>query len=392
MAVVGGPNVVTDSLVFAYDMGNLQESWKGKPTTNLVTNSTFESGNTTGWVISNATTGSHIVDSSTFYSGTRSLKINVSNGGDQYQFIGHVFGANVTGQSFSVSAKIKTAGMSSNNQVRCLTYWYDINNSLIFSNLTASTESTSSGDWVQLKASATAPNGTYGSIILIAPVNKDGYGSYWIDEAQIEQNSFATPFVEGTRSNTQAILDLSGNNTITATSLTYNSDGTFEFNGVNDSLNIGTTLNSLTTDLTVDVWVKLTNTPSDWARIVGTGGNTGNRTYGLWVSTSRRLLWQRHGAVDPSLYPVNVLDLNTWYNVVAVTNGSSHFIYLNGQQIGTTSGTGPWPASGENVTIGYAGFHTRLTGVLSISKIYNRALSAAEVFQNYNALKSRFGL
>jgi hypothetical protein len=33
-----------------------------------------------------------------------------------------------------------------------------------------------------------------------------------------------------------------------------------------------------------------------------------------------------------------------------------------------------------------------MSGNVAIARIYNRALTAAEVLQNYNALKSRFGL
>jgi hypothetical protein len=46
-------------------------------------------------------------------------------------------------------------------------------------------------------------------------------------------------FVNGTRPNTESIKDLTNNNTITATSLTYASDGTFSFNGITDQLVVG---------------------------------------------------------------------------------------------------------------------------------------------------------
>ena len=67
--------------------------------------------------------------------------------------------------------------------------------------------------------------------------------------------------------------------------------------------------------------------------------------------------------------------------------------YLNGSSIGTTTVTGPWAASNENITLGAAvGIHTYLTGNIAIGRIYTRGLSAAEILKNYNNNKTRFGL
>jgi hypothetical protein len=55
------------------------------------------------------------------------------------------------------------------------------------------------------------------------------FSSWEVTMPQVEPGSFATPFINGTRSNTQALLDLTNNSTITATSLTYASDGSFSF-------------------------------------------------------------------------------------------------------------------------------------------------------------------
>jgi hypothetical protein len=93
------------------------------------------------------------------------------------------------------------------------------------------------------------------------------------------------------------------------------------------------------------------------------------------------------------IQPANVLSYNTWYYVAATTIGSSQAIYLNGSSIGTSTVSGPWPASNEPITLGSAvNIHTFLTGNIAIGRIYNRGLSSTEILQNYNAQKSRFGL
>jgi hypothetical protein len=86
-----------------------------------------------------------------------------------------------------------------------------------------------------------------------------------------------------------------------------------------------------------------------------------------------------------------------WYNATVTYNlpTTTGILYLNGIQIGspfTTFGAiGTSTSSGsignEELTGGFI-----LNGRIATTLIYNRALSAAEVRQNYNALKTRFGL
>ena len=62
---------------------------------------------------------------------------------------------------------------------------------------------------------------------------------------------------------------------------------------------------------------------------------------------------------------------------------------------GATSGTGGPLSWGTNATAqiaSYAGFPNELSGSVASVKYYNKKLSASEVLQNYDALKTRFGL
>lgn len=191
-------------------------------------------------------------------------------------------------------------------------------------------------------------------------------------------------------------FDVSGNNNTNTlvNGPTYSSTngGSIVFDGINDYVN-GTSTSSLYTgDMTAEAWIKLNASSSDWVRIVGTGGNGGNRTFGLWYSTSRTLLWQRYGAADPSIIPSNVLDIGSWYHIVATTSGSSHVVYLNGTSVGTATAAGPWAASGEAITVGFAGFHTYTNSNISIVRLYTTGLTAAQVLQNFNAQRGRYGI
>jgi len=90
----------------------------------------------------------------------------------------------------------------------------------------------------------------------------------------------------------------------------------------------------------------------------------------------------------------SILPLNTWYYLTGVwTAGVSIKHYVNGVLEATTN------TSSTNLRTSTAGWNmgtvdstTFTSGYNAIAQIYNRALSAAEVTQNYNAQKSRFGL
>lgn len=173
----------------------------------------------------------------------------------------------------------------------------------------------------------------------------------------------------------------------------YGKNDTLNFDGTNDYIAGPNNAASFTGDMTAEAWIKINALPSDWVRIVGSGGNSGNRTFGLWYSTTGRLLWQRYGATDPGIYPTSpTLATNTWYHIVATTSGTSHALYLNGTNIGTATATGPWGASGENTTIGYAGFHTYTTSNIAAIRLYNTGLTEAQVLQNFTAHRDRFGI
>jgi len=191
-------------------------------------------------------------------------------------------------------------------------------------------------------------------------------------------------------------LSRSGNNGTLTNGPTFNTanGGCITFDGTNDYIN-GTGISSLLTgDMTAEAWIRISSGPSDWVRVIGTGSNpSGNRTFGLWYSSTRTPLWQRFGTNNMNINPANVLNYNTWYYIAGTSIGNSHVLYLNGSSVGTATVTGPWTASNENITLGAAvGVHTYLTGNIAIGRIYTRGLSAAEILQNYNTTKTRFGL
>lgn len=192
--------------------------------------------------------------------------------------------------------------------------------------------------------------------------------------------------------------DLSGNrnNSTLTNGPTFNSanGGSIVFDGVNDYVD-GASISSLFTgDMTAEAWIKITAMSGDWVRIIGTAKTNGaDRTFGIWYYVDGGILWQRYAGNDPGIFPTSPkLTVGSWAYVAATTSGTSHVLYLNGVSIGTATAAGPWTASGQPITIGYAGFHTYTNSNISNVRLYTRGLSAYEILQNYNTTKGRFGL
>jgi len=93
------------------------------------------------------------------------------------------------------------------------------------------------------------------------------------------------------------------------------------------------------------------------------------------------------------------INLNTWYQIAVTYDGTAMKSYVNGSlDINTNPSNGlGYDAANNKVIIGGtytkpSGVVSRFKGNISNSFMYNRALSAAEILQNYNAQKSRYGL
>jgi len=89
--------------------------------------------------------------------------------------------------------------------------------------------------------------------------------------------------------------------------------------------------------------------------------------------------------------------VGTWNYVGGTWNGTTVTTYLNGLQQSTGAlASPPLHSSAVPVQIGAvsgsAGISSPFNGYIALAQIYNRALSQAEIRQNYQAQKSRFNL
>ena len=91
------------------------------------------------------------------------------------------------------------------------------------------------------------------------------------------------------------------------------------------------------------------------------------------------------------------LSAGVWYNIVFNYESSQYNIYINNTlkstTIGSSTGNVPLITDPDFIYLNSVeGTSDYLDSSLSMCMIYNRALTATEMLQNYNATKGRFGL
>jgi hypothetical protein len=369
MSSHSGPEISNDGLVFAYDMGNTQKSWKGAPTVNLITNPTNE-------VV--ATVSEFAV----------------------FQDLSPIFDANGTG-TYSISADIKA---SIPGNITVYTASGSVEYNIGYYNAAAETFY-KRFYFNNINVTRTDP--------AVNVSNLSFYGVYGtgvfpsIKNVQVEKNSFCTPFVTGTRSNTQALIDAIGNNTLTATSLTYANNNTFSFDGSYSYLQ-STSNCGITGDVTLSAWIRPNRTgqTGPHSTIICTDVNypygaklmnyKNNSRYGIWLG------WAGGGNTNYEAFVgVNIND-NTDKMLTASWTQSTGIakIYLNGvlQSTQNTGITSAVALADGKITIGTdynsigSGTLNKYLGNIYQASIYNRTLTDAEVQQNFNATRSRYGI
>lgn len=84
---------------------------------------------------------------------------------------------------------------------------------------------------------------------------------------------------------------------------------------------------------------------------------------------------------------------NAWHHTVGVYDGAKMYIYINGVLSTSKNQTGNISTNTNNLAIGnQPGFSEYYNGRVAKCAVYNRALSATEIKQNYNATKGRYNL
>ena len=197
-------------------------------------------------------------------------------------------------------------------------------------------------------------------------------------------------------------LSGNGNNGTLVNGVGYNSGngGSLTFDGVNDNVSIlyNASLKP-TTAITMEAFCYIQNNSTTWASLIQYPFNSASHAdpyfeWAIYLNMSSRVLHTRidgEGASSPS----NVWNFDVWTYVAITFENQSVKYYVNGSSVGSSSITktsitynADNPVYIGKTASGSEPFEGRLGNI----KVYNRALTAEEITQNYNATKSRYNL
>ena len=192
--------------------------------------------------------------------------------------------------------------------------------------------------------------------------------------------------------------DLSGNGN-TGTLMngpTYSNSngGSLSFDGSDDYVNISNSSSLNPSYVSVSCWVKF-DVVNINRQLIAKRNTFDQGSYWLYVSSSNQILWDtyQNNTQNRQTYTFNFLS-NVWYNVSATYSSSEKIIYVNGNAVSSTSGGNQLTSVSNNIRIGAdtSSLQYFLNGNIAQVSIYNRALTASEIQQNFNALRGRFGV
>lgn len=196
--------------------------------------------------------------------------------------------------------------------------------------------------------------------------------------------------------------DLSGNNSngtlVNGPVFNSGNGGNIITDGINDYVSTPY-IGSVSDNYTFSAWFKNDNF-SEEKYIITRGRDGAGSGWSLLLSISTTGI--PGSGVVPTLPTVigigasgtTVTALNTWYYLTGVWISSTSInIYVNGILEGTTATAGRTRlrTSTAGFTLGSVTTTVFTSGATAAVEVYNRALSAAEILQNFNARKSRFG-
>ena len=389
-----GPHLIKDNLVFGYDTGygvadnnTSTRFYPGEPTVNSLASTAF------GY--SGITLGSD--------SGGTYLETNSGTTGYNYIKVPNITVSSNETYTWSFELKSTETITQSGNK-----YYFDTNE---YSNEFSTSNDQSRVSSSQVRPSS-LPSNEWVKFALTVTMKPNLTGAYSYDflnfikphftskkiyyrNMQFEHNkSHHTPFVNGTRSSTESLIDLKKTTNIDVSNVSFDSTGQPTFDGTDDyiypnNITNGSGLTSITAEFVVKATANNKNIiKSNSNAILLHYGGAGFYLNSTDSTASGYLGWNSKLTGGTGVYE----------HLVATWDGTTMKLYVNGDSTGTTraysAGSTGILKDLNGVTIGgnFNSTQPYFNGDIPIAKIHNRALTAGEVKQNFNAYKNRFDI
>jgi hypothetical protein len=400
MSSHANPDIVTDGLAFIYDTGS-GKSYKGEPVVNIW--SVQSGGNVnsrTSWDTPKAYNGD--ITDAVYTGGTWS--------GNRIWEVLHTAGTSGYGgwESWRLCVSQPTAGSSYSSTRRvaikiCILEGSisDLaihsgggNSSHNSSYFTAIPESQVPRDcpiksgWYQFLATANWNSTTVAHCVGLGFITYNRV-KILTTEPMYYPSDHLIPFTGTERSTTQGLLDLTKNETITLSNMSYDSNAQMSFDGTDDQFlisnpGVGTSF-SIETVIKVDSY---SNGP------IFISPNSVGIDHFFRVNSNGAIRANFVEIADSSndgYTSTTLINTGEYYHVVISKTPSNGTIYVNGVAEDSHTPTLAAAAWSGDWRIGARWNNTyNLNGEIPILKVYNKALTASEVLQSYNAIKDRF--
>lgn len=366
MAVAQGyGKTVTSGSVFAYDVADTINSYIGAPTTNICTGDNYSIYN------SGATNSRNQTFPLPFKPGYEVVKVVADTPGTYGQSI--LWTATYSSTPTTTTNSVY-AWLESGTYVQVGQHWHPWNY--------GSPKYIEKGKWVRISETyAINEGGSYSQAAMV--YSTDGVAYFCMP--QYELKTYLTPFIGflQTRSATQGLLPLVGNTSLDLTNVSFDSNAKITFDGTNDSMDITANLGTLSQYTIEYVAYKGAEGRMPIA------GRTSNNFYKYgdysWYYT--------HSGGTAEFYHSTSPSISGYLHCVITYDGANVRVWRNNNYAGAQGSTGTADFS-NGFKVGYwvGGGGYAWNGDIPIVKIYNRALSAGEVRQNYLHYKTRFNL
>jgi len=183
-----------------------------------------------------------------------------------------------------------------------------------------------------------------------------------------------------------------GDEGILYNSPSFDSDGYISLDGSNDY--IQATLQGINLDsaCTIEGWMKRKTTPSNWRTFFNIKPEGANTPFFEFRSgANQQHIYADYYSGTDYYTPSAAFTTGEWGHAIATYDGSGNIrMYFNGELVGTKTGVPSFTLGDDPVlTIGRAYSNDRYTDIeVKSVRIYNKALSATEVSQNYHKGKN----
>jgi len=277
-------------------------------------------------------------------------------------------------------------------------------NGTLDNSFTAAVTNASIGTWTEFIKIGVEKTSNYfnGSIDQLRIFNKAltpmEVSSLYTETTPMEEPlaSLVDPFKDGSGTALYRLegntLDESGNYNGTATSVTYGNGVSGRcgvFNGSNSG--IINTFNPTFDDFSLSMWIKVsTLTPTTWGSLIAGNDLASRYSYCLWYNTSATITFTDTTTGDNLTSPNNsITNTADYFHICATKVGTAKKLYINGTLIASNSlGTVSITKPTAGLVIGkyYGSTAQSFNGSIDQARVFNRALTQAEVTQLYTNL------